>query len=88
MCCIKNDSILLVSVGEHSGPDFSKITTIHSNPQLIDAESERITKIIKGEVPHVHTWAGGRGLGRHALVQRAASCFRGGSILSCQETST
>ncbi|TNM84791.1 hypothetical protein fugu_008969 [Takifugu bimaculatus] len=29
------------------GPDFSKITTIHSNPQLIDAESERITKIIK-----------------------------------------
>ncbi|TKS82895.1 Periostin [Collichthys lucidus] len=29
------------------GPDFSKITTIHSNPNLIDEESERITKIIK-----------------------------------------
>ncbi|XP_022594604.1 periostin isoform X2 [Seriola dumerili] len=35
------------------GPDFSKITTIHGNPNLIDAESERITKIIK---------EGGRGL--------------------------
>ncbi|XP_041807600.1 periostin isoform X2 [Chelmon rostratus] len=30
-----------------TGPDFSKITTIHSNPNLIDEESERITKIIK-----------------------------------------
>ncbi|XP_069576801.1 periostin isoform X2 [Brachyistius frenatus] len=29
------------------GPDFSKITTIHGNPTLIDEESERITKIIK-----------------------------------------
>ncbi|XP_076606881.1 periostin-like isoform X3 [Chaetodon auriga] len=29
------------------GPDFSKITTIHSNPNLIDEESERITKIIQ-----------------------------------------
>ncbi|XP_073336181.1 periostin-like isoform X1 [Pagrus major] len=29
------------------GPDFSKITTIHGNPNLIDEESERITKIIK-----------------------------------------
>ncbi|KAM9788322.1 periostin-like [Neosynchiropus ocellatus] len=28
-------------------PDFSKITTIHGNPSLIDEESERITKIIK-----------------------------------------
>uniref|UniRef100_A0A672Y6W5 Periostin, osteoblast specific factor a n=1 Tax=Sphaeramia orbicularis TaxID=375764 RepID=A0A672Y6W5_9TELE len=31
------------------GPDFSKITTIHGNPNLIEEESERITKIIKGE---------------------------------------
>ncbi|XP_051256908.1 periostin isoform X3 [Dicentrarchus labrax] len=30
-----------------TGPDFSKITTIHSNPNLIDEESERITKLIK-----------------------------------------
>lgn len=30
-----------------SGPDFSKITTIHGNPNLIDEESERITKIIR-----------------------------------------
>lgn len=29
------------------GPDFSKITTIHGNPNLIEEESERITKIIK-----------------------------------------
>ncbi|XP_029924611.1 periostin isoform X4 [Myripristis murdjan] len=28
-------------------PDFSQITTIHGNPNLIDAESERITKLIK-----------------------------------------
>ncbi|XP_068187334.1 periostin-like [Antennarius striatus] len=30
-----------------TGPDFSKITTIHGNPNLIDLESERITKIIR-----------------------------------------
>ncbi|XP_062288865.1 periostin-like isoform X2 [Scomber scombrus] len=30
-----------------SGPDFSKITTIHGNPNLIDEESQRITKIIQ-----------------------------------------
>ncbi|XP_026228407.1 periostin isoform X3 [Anabas testudineus] len=30
-----------------AGPDFSRITTIHGNPSLIDEESERITKIIK-----------------------------------------
>ncbi|KAM9331980.1 periostin-like isoform 1-T1 [Pholidichthys leucotaenia] len=29
------------------GPDFSKITTIHGDPSLIDEESERITKIIQ-----------------------------------------
>ncbi|XP_061752810.1 periostin-like isoform X1 [Nerophis ophidion] len=29
------------------GPDFSRITTIHSNPNLIDQESERITKLIQ-----------------------------------------
>uniref|UniRef100_A0A8D3DWK8 Periostin n=1 Tax=Scophthalmus maximus TaxID=52904 RepID=A0A8D3DWK8_SCOMX len=31
------------------GPDFSKITTIHGNPSMIDAESDRITKLIKGK---------------------------------------
>ncbi|XP_036975755.1 periostin-like isoform X2 [Acanthopagrus latus] len=30
-----------------AGPDFSKITTIHGNPNLIEEESERITKIIR-----------------------------------------
>ncbi|XP_061752811.1 periostin-like isoform X2 [Nerophis ophidion] len=30
-----------------TGPDFSRITTIHSNPNLIDQESERITKLIQ-----------------------------------------
>ncbi|XP_030602766.1 periostin isoform X2 [Archocentrus centrarchus] len=30
------------------GPDFSRITTIHGNPSMIDEESERITKIIQG----------------------------------------
>ncbi|KAJ8412502.1 hypothetical protein AAFF_G00128380 [Aldrovandia affinis] len=29
------------------GPDFSKITSFEGNPELIDAESQRITKIIK-----------------------------------------
>ncbi|XP_029957372.1 periostin isoform X1 [Salarias fasciatus] len=29
------------------GPDFSKITTIHGNPNLLEEESERITKIIR-----------------------------------------
>uniref|UniRef100_A0A8C5GZ35 Periostin n=1 Tax=Gouania willdenowi TaxID=441366 RepID=A0A8C5GZ35_GOUWI len=31
------------------GPDFSRITTIHGNPKLLEEESERITQIIKGE---------------------------------------
>ncbi|XP_054611782.1 periostin-like isoform X2 [Dunckerocampus dactyliophorus] len=30
-----------------TGPDFSRITTIHGNPNLIDEESERITKLIQ-----------------------------------------
>ncbi|TDH04957.1 hypothetical protein EPR50_G00138340 [Perca flavescens] len=30
-----------------TGPDFSKITTIHGNPNLVNEESERITKIIQ-----------------------------------------
>ncbi|XP_045546171.1 periostin isoform X1 [Salmo salar] len=29
------------------GPDFAKITTIHGNPEMIDQESERITKLIQ-----------------------------------------
>ncbi|KAM9331981.1 periostin-like isoform 2-T2 [Pholidichthys leucotaenia] len=33
--------------GKATGPDFSKITTIHGDPSLIDEESERITKIIQ-----------------------------------------
>ncbi|XP_078121451.1 periostin-like isoform X3 [Sander vitreus] len=31
----------------NTGPDFSKITTIHGDPNLIDEESERITKLIQ-----------------------------------------
>ncbi|XP_039634116.1 periostin-like isoform X2 [Perca fluviatilis] len=31
----------------NAGPDFSKITTIHGDPNLIDEESERITKLIQ-----------------------------------------
>lgn len=30
-----------------AGPDFSKILSYKDNPELIDAESERITKIIE-----------------------------------------
>ncbi|TNN63513.1 Periostin [Liparis tanakae] len=30
------------------GPDFSKITTIHGNPKMIDQESDRITRLIQG----------------------------------------
>nr|XP_057942862.1 periostin-like isoform X2 [Doryrhamphus excisus] len=30
-----------------TGPDFSRITTIHGDPNLIDQESERITKLIQ-----------------------------------------
>uniref|UniRef100_A0A8C7K963 Periostin n=1 Tax=Oncorhynchus kisutch TaxID=8019 RepID=A0A8C7K963_ONCKI len=32
-----------------TGPEFSKITTIHGNPEMIDQESERITKLIQGQ---------------------------------------
>uniref|UniRef100_A0AAV2JAZ6 FAS1 domain-containing protein n=1 Tax=Knipowitschia caucasica TaxID=637954 RepID=A0AAV2JAZ6_KNICA len=46
-----------VETQKNTGPDFSKITTIHGNPDLIEEESERITKIIKG--------------GRYAAVKRA-----------------
>ncbi|XP_047199363.1 periostin isoform X3 [Hippoglossus stenolepis] len=45
------------------GPDFSKITTIHSNPGLIQEESERITKLIK---------AGGKG----AAIRRPPAGMR------------
>uniref|UniRef100_G3QBC6 Periostin n=1 Tax=Gasterosteus aculeatus aculeatus TaxID=481459 RepID=G3QBC6_GASAC len=31
------------------GADFSKITTIHGNPNRVDEESERITKLIRGK---------------------------------------
>lgn len=43
----------LVLLGEHSVPGTSKITTIHSNQKLTEEESERITKLIKGEVSQV-----------------------------------
>ncbi|XP_034461794.1 periostin-like isoform X3 [Hippoglossus hippoglossus] len=46
-----------------TGPDFSKITTIHSNPGLIQEESERITKLIK---------AGGKG----AAIRRPPAGMR------------
>lgn len=36
---------------QQSGPDFSKITTIRGDPNLINEESERITKIIQGDSP-------------------------------------
>ncbi|XP_031728571.1 periostin [Anarrhichthys ocellatus] len=32
---------------DEKGPDFSKITTIHGNPNMIKEESERITKLIQ-----------------------------------------
>lgn len=44
----------LVLLGEHSLPGTSKITTIHSSQKLTEEESERITKLIKGEVSQVH----------------------------------
>ncbi|XP_078142587.1 periostin isoform X3 [Centroberyx gerrardi] len=50
------------------GPDFSKITTIHGNPNLIDTESERITQLIKDG-------------GRSAPVKRAPAGIRRGSRL-------
>ncbi|XP_071369881.1 periostin isoform X2 [Centroberyx affinis] len=50
------------------GPDFSKITTIHGNPNLIETESERITKLIKDG-------------GRSATVKRAPAGIRRGSRL-------
>uniref|UniRef100_A0A3Q4B7F9 Uncharacterized protein n=1 Tax=Mola mola TaxID=94237 RepID=A0A3Q4B7F9_MOLML len=31
------------------GPDFSKITTIHGNPNIITEESDRITQLIQGK---------------------------------------
>ncbi|KAL2094259.1 hypothetical protein ACEWY4_008978 [Coilia grayii] len=31
------------------GPDFSKISSFQGNPELIDAESEKITKLIQGK---------------------------------------
>ncbi|XP_075958462.1 periostin isoform X2 [Anarhichas minor] len=37
---------------DEKGPDFSKITTIHGNPNLIKEESERITKLIQGGFAH------------------------------------
>ncbi|XP_029704149.1 periostin isoform X2 [Takifugu rubripes] len=52
------------------GPDFSKITTIHSNPQLIDAESERITKIIKEGGRYSAARKPPPGMRRRRLVKR------------------
>uniref|UniRef100_A0A4W6FR07 Periostin n=1 Tax=Lates calcarifer TaxID=8187 RepID=A0A4W6FR07_LATCA len=48
------------------GPDFSRITTIHGNPNLIDEESERITRIIKGKYSLLHMF----GVRRSRLVRR------------------
>ncbi|KAK7925959.1 hypothetical protein WMY93_008269 [Mugilogobius chulae] len=44
-------------------PDFSRITTLHGNPDLIEEESERITKIIKDG-------------GRYAAAKRAQAGAR------------
>lgn len=50
--------VLMVFNCDRSGPDFSKITTIHGNPNLIDEESERISKIIKGEYSRTLVFTG------------------------------
>ncbi|XP_040005738.1 periostin-like isoform X2 [Xiphias gladius] len=53
-----------------TGPDFSKITTIHGNPNLIDMESERITKIIKEGVRSGAARRAPAGMRRARLVRR------------------
>ncbi|XP_046870130.1 periostin-like isoform X4 [Hypomesus transpacificus] len=53
------------------GPDFSKITTIHGDPELIDAESQRITKLIQdGGKPSQSRRAPGAKKRRTRLVRR------------------
>ncbi|XP_051904037.1 periostin-like isoform X2 [Hippocampus zosterae] len=62
-------------VSEHktvAGPDFSKITTIHGDPSLIEQESERITKLIQegGKFAGVRNAPAGMRRRRTRLVRR------------------
>ncbi|XP_051904039.1 periostin-like isoform X4 [Hippocampus zosterae] len=54
------------------GPDFSKITTIHGDPSLIEQESERITKLIQegGKFAGVRNAPAGMRRRRTRLVRR------------------
>ncbi|XP_019727258.1 periostin isoform X3 [Hippocampus comes] len=54
------------------GPDFSRITTIHGNPSLIEKESERITKLIQegGKFAGVRNTPAGMRRRRTRLVRR------------------
>ncbi|XP_018547936.1 periostin isoform X2 [Lates calcarifer] len=52
------------------GPDFSRITTIHGNPNLIDEESERITRIIKEGGRNAAARRAPIGVRRSRLVRR------------------
>ncbi|XP_035482054.1 periostin isoform X1 [Scophthalmus maximus] len=52
------------------GPDFSKITTIHGNPSMIDAESDRITKLIKEGITGKASRRPPAGMRRARLVRR------------------
>ncbi|XP_019727248.1 periostin isoform X2 [Hippocampus comes] len=55
-----------------TGPDFSRITTIHGNPSLIEKESERITKLIQegGKFAGVRNTPAGMRRRRTRLVRR------------------
>ncbi|XP_035482055.1 periostin isoform X2 [Scophthalmus maximus] len=53
-----------------TGPDFSKITTIHGNPSMIDAESDRITKLIKEGITGKASRRPPAGMRRARLVRR------------------
>ncbi|XP_008331438.1 periostin [Cynoglossus semilaevis] len=52
------------------GPDFSRITTIHGNPSLVNEESERITKLIKEGGKTSAARRGPVGVRRTRLVRR------------------
>ncbi|KAM6983988.1 periostin-like isoform 2-T2 [Tautogolabrus adspersus] len=51
-------------------PDLTRITTIHGNPNLIDEESERITKIIKEGGKYAAARKGPAGIKRRARLVR------------------
>lgn len=41
--------IFFLTISLPEGPDFSKLSSFQDNPELIDAESEKITKLIQGK---------------------------------------